>query len=332
MKKTLTEIQTELRELDKQVCAISAALGQLFQDIDAMKEDKSPSDIDFADIERASHKFMFGEHPLHRLQNGYACRRYIETLLSVVYTDRHSEAVTDRLAFIQWIITQADIDMTLADLMRSSLDLSADSFGELPGLLTVQYREGLLVDAMLTAYITGSAAAETMQYIAQLAGVLGMKEKQLQMLVHIAKCILTNTKPDILTGQFRCYYGDSESQTAYGRPIVVEHLPRKSYMPMPPIVQKLVDVLDARLSDKRHLVVASKIQPEWLVKSGTMVDKGQQIAMEYAASDKSWGSAVTAPCYGMLYYFENKKMYYGVISDACDDLDSIKAWVKQERG
>lgn len=314
MKKTLTEIQTELRELDKQVCAISAALEQLFQDIDAMKEDKSPSDIDFAGIERASRKFMFGEHPLHRLQNGYACRRYIETLLGVVYTDRHSDAVPDRLAFVQWIITQADIDMTLADLMRSSLDLSADSFGELPGLLTVQYREGLLVDAMLTAYITGSAAAETMQYIAYLAGILEVNEKDLRVLTMIAKRILLQSDKRL---------GKRESEGIMAKYYQFHH-----YF--------CDNMLKKQLIAKRKIVVESGLysaEPKWLVQgNGVPVEKNQNIAITYPTLTKRMGITVPAPCSGMFFHFRQKNVHYGVIANPGDNLDSIKAWVKQERG
>lgn len=314
MKKTLTEIQTELRQLDKQVQTISKALGQLFQDIDALKEDKSPSDIDFAAIERASRKFMFGEHPLHRLQNGYACRRYIETLLGVVYTDRHSDAVPDRLAFVQWIITQADIDMTLADLMRSSLDLSADSFGELPGLLTVQYREGLLVDAMLTAYITGSAAAETMQYIAYLAGILEVNEKDLRVLTMIAKRILIQSDKRL---------GKQESKG-----IMAKYYQFHQYF--------CNGMLDKQLVAERKIVVESGVysaEPKWLVQgNGVPVEKNQNIAITYPTLTRKRGITVPAPCTGTFFHFRQKNVYYGVIANYGDDLDSIKAWVKQERG
>lgn len=314
MKKTLTEIQTELRELDKQVQTISKALGQLFQDIDAMKEDKSPLNIDFADIERASRKFMFGEHPLHRLQNGYACRRYIETLLGVVYTDRHSDAVPDRLAFVQWIITQADIDMTLSDLMRSSLDLSADSFGELPGLLTVQYREGLLVDAMLAAYITGSAAAETMQYIAYLAGILEVNEKDLRVLTMIAKRILIQSDKRL---------GKRESKG-----IMAKYYQFHQYF--------CNGMLDKQLVAERKIVVESGVysaEPKWLVQgNGVPVEKNQNIAITYPTLTRKRGITVPAPCTGTFFHFRQKNVYYGVIANYGDDLDSIKAWIKQERG
>lgn len=314
MKKTLTEIQTELRQLDKQVQTISKALGQLFQDIDTMKEDKSPSNIDFAGIEQASHRFMFGEHPLHRLQNGYACRRYIETLLGVVYTDRHSDAVPDRLAFVQWIITQADIDMTLADLMHSSLDLSADSFGELLGLLTVQYREGLLVDAMLTAYITGSAAAETMQYIAYLAGILEVNEKDLRVLTMIAKRILIQSDKRL---------GKQESKG-----IMAKYYQFHQYF--------CNGMLDKQLVAERKIVVESGVysaEPKWLVQgNGVPVEKNQNIAITYPTLTRKRGITVPAPCTGTFFHFRQKNVYYGVIANYGDDLDSIKAWVKQERG
>lgn len=310
MRKTLIEIQTELRELDKQVQTISKALGQLFQDIDAMKEDKSPSDIDFAGIERASRKFMFGEHPLHRLQNGYACRRYIETLLGVVYTNRHSDAVPDRLAFVQWIITQADIDMTLADLMRSSLDLSADSFGELPSLLTEQYREGLLVDAMLTAYITGSATAETMQYIAQLAGILEVTEKDLRVLTMIAKRILLQSDKRL---------GKRESEG-----IMAKYYRFRHYFGG--------ELLKKQLEAERKIVV-DDIEywkpPKWRFNNGAVVKKGQEIAILFSLGK---GHTVTAPCSGKFFHFKQNSRYYGVIANPGDNLDSIKAWVKQERG
>lgn len=313
MKKTLTEIQTELRQLDKQICAISAALGQLFQDIDAMKEDKSPSDIDFAAIERISRKFMFGEHPLHRLQNGYACRRYIETLLDVVYTDRHSDAVPDRLAFVQWIITQADIDMTLSDLMRSSLDLSADSFGELPGLLTVQYREGLLVDAMLTAYITGSAAAETMQYIAYLAGILEVNEKDLRVLTMIAKRILLQSDKRL---------GKRESKG-----IMAKYYRFRHYFGG--------ELLKKQLIAERQVVIEDRgfrKAPRWRVSENCVcVEKGQELAVLYGGYS-GMSHTVTAPCAGKFFHFKQNNKHYGVIANPGDDLDSIKGWVKQERG
>ena len=336
MTKSLPDIQTEVRELSGQVKKISAALERLFSDIDALKEQDAP-ELDFEKIEQASHRFSFGVHPLHSLQDGYVCRRYIETLIGVIHTDTDSKAMKARLIFVQWIVTQADIDMTLRDLLHSSMQITENDIAELPAQLSPQLRENLIVDALLTAYIRGSALAQTMQYIALLAGVLEIDEKTLRTLTMIAKVVLTQSDRglrkqdygDLLAGydQFKQYFGKplrekyaskARSKNASAQRLLGDML-KKAYATGPQ---------SKDLAAQRQIIYKAHSPTLWKVENETLVRNGQTIGVQYTR----WGAvAVTAPCNGKLFLFTLDNTYYGVIASPDDNLESIKAWVKWEK-
>ena len=96
------------------------------------------------------------------------------------------------------------------------------------------------------------------------------------------------------------------------------------------------DMLKKQLIAKRKIVVESGLysaEPKWLVQgNGVPVEKNQNIAITYPTLTKRMGITVPAPCSGMFFHFRQKNVHYGVIANSGDNLDSIKAWVKQERG
>lgn len=86
MKKSLLDIQQEIRKLDGKVKDISASIAEIYAEIDELRNDETDG-IDYETIRLMSRHLSFGKHPLGRLNDAYACQVYLEILLSLVQAD-----------------------------------------------------------------------------------------------------------------------------------------------------------------------------------------------------------------------------------------------------
>lgn len=62
MKKSLLDIQQEIRELDGKVKDISFAIAEIYDEIDELRNDETDS-IDYEAIRLMSRHLSFGKHP-----------------------------------------------------------------------------------------------------------------------------------------------------------------------------------------------------------------------------------------------------------------------------
>lgn len=193
MKKSLLHIQQEIRNLDSKVQSISADIASIFADIAELRDgDKNFIDyeIDYEMIRLRALDIAFTQHPLNKLDDGHACWIYIEILLGVVRSDFDSEHMIRQMIFIQWILIQSRLDTTLENLFIESFKMTSDIFGELVEILPKQYRDSLIVDAMITANICGKVSDEALTYIVNLCSVLGIDKERLKTLSIVTKWVL----------------------------------------------------------------------------------------------------------------------------------------------
>lgn len=314
MKKSLLDIQQEIRNLDNKVKDISSSIASIYNEIDELRND-DVDDIDYEMIRVMSLHLSFGEHPLEKLDDVYAQQMYIESLLSLVQTDRGSGAAINRLVFIQWILTQSKMDGTLEDLYKDALKISTDTFGNLVEVLPKQYRRYLVVDALVVANICGQANTEVLKYVVNLCSILGIDKEQLRSLSIIAKGVLRQDLGRMKKADLQNVLSQSKEFNHYLND----------------------DILSAALRSQRTVAVEAPDSTHnnftWKVKQQAEVEKGDLIATYRKGKSYYSGEVIEikAPCAGTLFQFRNNNTNYGVIAHESDSKDSIKAWAIQRR-
>lgn len=314
MKKSLLDIQQEIRELDGKVKDISTAIAEIHDEIDELRNDETGS-IDYETIRLMSRHLSFGKHPLARLDDNYACQIYLETLLSLVQADRGSGDTVNRLIFVQWLLSQTKLELSLEELFKDSLKINTGTFAEVVELVPKTFKSHLIMDAMLTANICGQANNDVLIYIVNLCSILGIDKEQLRVLSIMAKGVL---KQDL-----------GKMKKADLQQVLAQSKGFKHYLNS--------DLLNAGLRSQRTIAVEAPDKThsnfKWKVKQQGQVEKGDVIAT-YGYGRRWSGSSLTeikAPCAGTLFQFRNNCTNYGVIAHESDNKDSIKAWAIQRR-
>lgn len=314
MKKSLLDIQQEIRELDGKVKDISAAIAEIYDEIDELRSDETDS-IDYETIRLMSRHLAFRNHPISRLNDAYACRIYLETLLSLVQADGGSEATVNRLIFVQWLLSQSKLGLRLEEVFKDSLKISSGTFAEAAELIPKEYRNHLILDALLTANICGQANNDVLIYVVNLCGILGIGKEQLRILSIMARGILQQDLSKLEMADLQQVLEQAENF--------------KHYLNS--------DLLNAGLRAQRTIAVEAPDRTysnfKWKVKQQGQVEKGDVIAV-YGYGSRWSGSSyaeIKAPCAGTIFQFRNNCINYGVIAHESDDKDSIKAWAIQRR-
>lgn len=314
MKKSLLDIQQEIRELDGKVKDISFAIAEIYDEIDELRNDETDS-IDYETIRLMSRHLSFGKHPLSRLDDNYACQIYLETLLSLVQADRGSGDTVNRLIFVQWLLTQTKLELNLEELFKDSLKINTGTFAEVVELVPKAFKNHLIMDALLTANICGQANNDVLIYVVNLCSILGVDKEQLRVLSIMAKGVL---KQDL-----------GKMKKADLQQVLAQAKSFKHYLNS--------DLLNAGLRSQRTIAVEAPDKThsnfKWKVKQQGQVEKGDVIAT-YGYGSRWSGSSLTeikAPCAGTLFQFRNNCTNYGVIAHESDNKDSIKAWAIQRR-
>lgn len=314
MKKSLLDIQQEIRELDGKVKDISFAIAEIYDEIDELRNDETDS-IDYETIRLMSRYLSFGKHPLCRLEDNYACQIYLETLLSLVQADRGSGDTVNRLIFVQWLLSQTKLELSLEELFKDSLKINTGTFAEVIELVPKTFKSHLIMDALLTANICGQANNDVLIYVVNLCSILGVDKEQLRVLSIMAKGVL---KQDL-----------GKMKKADLQQVLAQAKSFKHYLNS--------DLLNAGLRSQRTIAVEAPDKThsnfKWKVKQQGQVEKGDVIAT-YGYGNRWSGSSLTeikAPCAGTLFQFRNNCTNYGVIAHESDSKDSIKAWAIQRR-
>lgn len=310
MKKSLLDIQQQIRELDRKVKDISNAIEEIYHEIDELRNDETDS-ISYDRIRLMSRHLSFGKHPLGRLNDSYACQIYLEILLSLVRLDHGSEDTVNRLIFIQWLLLQTRLKVSFEELLKDCLKIKSETFAEVVELIPKDYKKHLIMDALLTANICGQANNDILIYIVNLCSILGVDKEQLRILSIMAKGIL---KQDL--GKM----GKADLQRVF-----IQAKRFKHYLNN--------DLLNAGLRSQRTIVVEAPDRTcrkfKWKVKQQGQVEKGDVIATYQLSGSSPF--EVKAPCAGKVFQFRNNCINYGVIACEMDNKDSIKAWVINRR-
>lgn len=314
MKKSLLDIQQEIRDLDGKVKDISNAIAQIYNEIDELRNDETDS-IDYETIRLKAQYLPFGKHPLGSLDDLYTCQIYLETLLSLVRVDHGSVDTVNRLIFVQWLLLQTKLDVSLEELFKDSLKINSGIFAEVVELIPKAYKNHLVMDALLTANICGQANNDVLVYIVNVYSILGIDKEQLRIFSIMAKGILKQDLGKMKKTDLQQVLEQAESF--------------KHYLTS--------DLLNAELCSQRTIAVEASDKThsnfKWKVKQQGQVEKGDVIATYGYGSGWS-GSLLTeikAPCAGTLFQFRNNCTNYGVIAHESDNKDSIKAWAIQRR-
>lgn len=314
MKKSLLDIQQEIRDLDGKIKDISFAIAEIYDEIDELRNDETDS-IDYEIIRLMSYHLSFGKHPLGRLDDNYACHLYLEILLSLVQADRGSGDTVNRLIFVQWLLSQTKLELTLKELFKDSLKINTSTFAELVELIPKTFKSHLIMDALLTANICGQANNDVLIYVVNLCTILGVDKEQLRILSIMAKGVL---KHDL-----------GKMKKADLQQVLAQAKNFKHYLNS--------DLLNAGIQSQRTIAVKIPDKTysnfKWKVKQQGQVEKGDVIAIYRYGSRRSESSLteIKAPCAGTLFQFRNNCTNYGVIAHESDNKDSIKAWVIQRR-
>lgn len=191
MKKNLLDIQQKIRDLDNKIQDISSQVSSIYEDIDDFRnKDIIKDGFDYKMIRLMSTYFPFGEHPLSKLKEDHTCQMYIKILLSLIHIDRESTATINRLIFVQWLINESKLNIKLEEYFVDSLKISFNTFEQLVKILSEEYKEYLIVDALMLANICGQANQDVLNYIVNLCTILKFNKKQVQILSIITSSIL----------------------------------------------------------------------------------------------------------------------------------------------
>ena len=313
MKKSLLDIQKDIRELDAKLKDVNAAVAWLYKSIDDLNSDEA-NDNDFAQIRAIAMHFKFGSHPLSKLSNAYACYVYLKVLLSIAQLDKNHKNTIERLVFIQWLLSQAKLDITLEELYKDSLKVDTAFFSELIEIIPQPYYYQLVLDALITANICGQVNKDILVYLINLCTILGIEQEKLRIFSVIAAGIL---KQDFV----KIKKSDLKVILTYRN--IFEHYLGEN---VPENILILFRKIVLKVSDETYRGF------KWKVKQQSFVKKGDVIAVYRA---HSWSSPVTtikAPAEGVLFQFRNNYINYGVIANENDNKDSIKAWIKKGTG
>ena len=158
------------------------------------------------------------------MEDGYACKLYIELLLSVMQMD--TNGITEKMVFIQWILEESRLDMELEDAYAESLELGKDIYSEIGEVLRTDFGLFFIVDALIVANFVEEANGEAIEYIAQLCVLLGVDASYMEIGIILAKIALyqdiKNTKKQILRkyspyiDDFEYCIGKTQSKRRFG--------------------------------------------------------------------------------------------------------------------
>lgn len=314
--KSLLDIQKDVKELEGIVRDAANALDEISRDIQEVRSSDGDMDMDYDIICTMASNIPFENHPLDDLEDGYVCKIYIELLLCLIRLD--GNGVVEKLTFVQWILNKARLDITLQDAYLESMELGKEIYAEFGRLIPGDYKSQFVLDMLLVANFTGMANAESTAYIANLCAILDIEAKKVRRYSAIAKVILCQDVRSIKKADLK----ECEQYFKMFKNYIGKVLPRNALGIFRTIA---VEVPDSDIN-------GNSIPFKWKVAQGSYVKKGEAVAVyKEAGGYLTPGKKVEikAKCSGTLYQFRDKCVNYGVISDASDNKDSIKAWAQQ---
>lgn len=310
--KSLLDIQQEVRKLEQNVRDITEGIKTINSDIEEMKQSPEKVEIDYKKIASLARNIPFKHHPIRNLGDERACRMYLVMLLHIVALNKGKDGVKDGFIFIQWIKDRSDIDWSLEELVRESMRQDSSLYYDFAEMFPEQYKEKFLVDALIIGNLGGCASRKAMEYIANVSVIFDIDMEKLCNLSTVSKIILC------------------QSVDGLDKAVLRENISyAKRYM------YYLEDGLYELWKRESREIVVEQValgvrEFKWKVKAEQMVQVGDTIATYYEMKKKQAFRYVSNTS-GVLYPFCQNYVYYGVIASAEDDMDSIKAWIKEIR-
>ena len=313
--KSLLDIQKEVKQLETMVQDMANFLDCINREIQEIRTSNDNMEMDYDMIRMLAKNVPFANHPLAELEDGYACKLYIELLLSVMQMD--TNGITEKMVFIQWILEESRLDMELEDAYAESLELGKDIYSEIGEVLRTDFGLFFIVDALIVANFVEEANGEAIEYIAQLCVLLGVDASYMEIGIILAKIALyqdiKNTKKTDIE-KVLPYIDDFEY--CIGKNTIEKAFWLFRYV--------CVKVYNDDLWGGYSL--------SWKVKQISKVSKGDNIA-EYRPKQGST-TYVKASQDGTLFQFKVEKGYscgsVGVISHPSDSGKKIEQWLTKK--
>ncbi|MDE7323350.1 MAG: hypothetical protein K2N73_11670 [Lachnospiraceae bacterium] len=310
--KSLLDIQKEVKELEAMVQDMANSLDCISREIQEIRTSNDNMEMDYDMIRMLAKNVPFANHPLAKLKDGYACKLYIELLLSVMQMD--TNGITEKMVFIQWILKESRIDMELEDVYAESLELEKEIYSEIGEILRTDFRRFFIVDALIVANFVEEANGEAIEYIAQLCVFLGVDASYMETSVILAKIAL---------------YQDIKNIKKADVEEVLPYIDDYEYCIGKNTIEKAFCLFRYVCIKVYNDDLWGGYSLSWKVKQISKVSKGDNIA-EYRPKQGST-TYVKASQDGTLFQFKAEKTYsygsVGVISHPSDSGKKIEQWL-----
>ena len=307
--KSLLDIQKEVKELEVMVQDMASSLDCINREIQEIRTSNDNMEMDYDMIRMLAKNVPFANHPLAELEDGYACKIYIELLFSVMHMD--TNGITEKMVFIQWILEESRLDMELEDVHAESLELEKDVYFEIGELLNTEYRMFFIVDALIVANFVGKANEETTEYIGKLCALMRTNASYIENCIVLAKIALEQSVENIESA-------DMER--------VMPFIHKYEYCITKDTIKKVELKCRVVCVYVKNDTFEAMLSFRWCVRQRSMVNKGDLIAL---CSDRKF----YAPKNGKIYQFRYENCAeIGVISHPSDTEKEIKQWLKEKYG
>ena len=332
--KSLLDIQKDIRNLENSMLEISTNIKQINDDIDELRNQDNNIEFDYDEIKKLSQLIPFKKHPIYRIDDENTVQLYLEILINIIkFDDKNSEDKIDtRLVFIQWLLNNAKINISLEKLIISSLRFKTSDFDKIRSQLNKKYKEQLVVDLLILANMNGTFNADECNYVVDMLTILGIDAAKLKILSLIAKMVLCQKSFEFdssLGNDLINEFGNYRHYVLANINIVDDSTP--------------TDIIKEAIKSMRTIVVDIPSDEaknfKWKSKQLENIESGAVIAT-YQIPKKKRGypylteyktKEIHAPADGTIFQFKNNNVIYGVISHKNDNVDSIKSWIKNKK-
>ena len=300
----LFELQKEVRRISNQAAALSASLNAIEQKIAQFGEPTVQSS-DFEKIKLLATHFPFQSHPI-LAASWQVASIYLKILAKIIVLSGDQQAHIDQLVFLQWICTQASVD--LPKLLHDANQVTMQTFEKIDQLLPKATQEQLIVDSLILANFTGQATQSALEYIVNLCVICNIPKENIRIFSQIAKFVLQQ-------GLNLCKIRNS-SIVSYQHLFSHYLSPQQQHAFIPAQRYLVVEIPDSAVSQFR-----------WKVKQQATVQKGDLIATYRKIRNSNITTNIVAHISGVLFQFHSNKTIYGVISTADDNKNDIRDWI-----
>lgn len=264
-------------------------------------------------IETLAKRTNYGKHPLNTIESREMKLAYLKPLFDIVRLEDTKETMINRLVFVQWIVNESNLKLSLEYLMRYYFEKDTSSDLRQACYKCKLNKFNLLIDMLFVAYIVGTANEKVLLYISEICELLDIRVDEIHMYGEkVKKALLSNVKLDNVYCEM--YEGLA---SPFSRMVGKTHLFNPFNM--------------GSNNKNRTLVVEvpkkSVFRFKWVVRDNTFVRKGEPICEYYL--NRYNEQVVKSDVSGYMYKLFIDEVYIGVVSEHHDNLADITNWLKQ---